>query len=445
METNHYEQELERSRRKAIIKKVIFVLFMIVATIATVNQAVSEHLDSFTFNTSEIPINHTFEQNVSLTENATLFIERIDNESRLNVSYPNATFFGNDTMKTILFNPSVSSMLYQNTTMIATFNLSSDVSNVTTLYTIIAYAIYDNTLITLESEDFLTVQDADYYQNFTTDMLPLERTYKFQVAGPAGRYTNVSCDKDWLDCPDNATFGTDNKTTIPVKISLTVSFETGNHTGNINFTIGNLTRKAKIIIRMKKPDYTFEEYVFTDKCFEESKSGKLLVTYACMEEKAEFDHRQQLELIDKLKAEYQECNCTCEEPEIQYVLRGDIEEAIWTPYQTCIIDLDETRDQLSQCRDEEDTCTTERKACIKDLQEERDEYVECKEALMQNETICLANTFRNAVQREDQARQIRSSIIGTVIKIIITFVILTGGTVYMIYLYRTRKREVTLL
>ena len=379
-----------------------------------------------------------------MIQNATLFISRIDNETRLNITFPNETYYSDSALEQIYFNVSVDALILQNSTLVASFNLSSDVSNITSTYSIIAYVTYDNELVTFKSEDFLTLQDADYYQNFTTDMLPLQRTYEFKIAGPSEQLLNVSCSEAWMECPNNATFGSNNQTTINVKIELASSFAIGNYTGNINFTIGNLTRIAKIIIRIKRPDYSFEEYMFTDKCFEKSLTGKILVTYDCMEEKAEFEHQQQLELIERLKADYQECNFTCEEPETEYVVSGSLEDALAQPYNSCKEDLSETRSQLTKCRENDDACVSDRKACMRDISKERELNDNYTKGMMENETICLANTFSQAVQREDIARQVRKSTIWSVIRIIAGFVFFSVLAGYFIYLYLHRKNEVTL-
>ena len=436
-----YETDLEKSQKTSTIIKLFWLILIVVLLFATIKSAVSDDsdkIDSLYFNTSEIPFHESVEVNVSLIENATLYISRIDNETRLNISYPNETFYDSGSLEHIYFNVTVDSQILQNTTLIASFNLSSNVSNKTNVYSIIAYVTYDNELVGFTSEDFLTLQGADYYMNFTTDLLPLEKNLEFAVAGPSGVTMNVSCSEPWMSCKNNATFGNNNKTNVDVKIILPVSFEVGNYSSHINFTLGNFTRKANIYISLKKPSILIQKYVMTEKCYIFDEDGNVSISLECMEEQANYYHRQQLETYRLLKKNFNVCNCTCEEPETEFVIKGSLEDAIVEPYNSCKEDLKETRNQLSKCRDEDDNCQSERKECNNDLEKERKTFDKFKESTFVNITKHIASTHEDIIDREDITRDVRKS---TIFWTIMMIAMVSFSSFVIYYLKKLKKHH----
>jgi len=404
---------------KWYIKWIIIGICIVVFLGATLFGATASHLDSFDFNTSEIPISKQIDLNITLIQNGTLFIDRVDNEDRLNIQFPNQTYFNATENETILFNVSVNRQFFENTTLIAIFNLSSNINNNTFLYSIVANALYDESLVSYDGENFLTLVKGNFIRNITTNLLPVEwDSFDFKIYGPSETTMEISCPPGWLECPPNATFNTNNISRFEIPYTVPKSAPIGRTTYKINFTLDNISENTKVIFNIKKPDYSFENYVFEERCFKKSKDGDLLVTYDCMKEKENFDHQQQLELIDYLKKEYAEYNESCEEPEVRYILKGNIEDSIWISYETCVYDLNRTRGELNIFRDDLDYCEHERKVCNLDLGDERTKYSECEQELLNNTADHLADTFQTSVDNELKARKIRNSVIKSVFLIL---------------------------
>ncbi len=386
------------------IKDILVTLFIILAGIfmigITLNSAFAATFsENISINNSQLPLITQTHLNITLAQNGTLFIDRLDNESRLAISLPNETFYGNSSSKIIDFNISANVTVTKNTTLTARFNLSSNISNITSIYSISVLVEYipppQPEPVQEEQHSFITIIDGNYVINVTTNVLPKMGEFTYKIGGKSGDTLNLTCPAGWLECP-NKKLTFDSKDTLKFDIDYLVPLDAplGKKEYQLNLSTVNVTRTTKIIFYINEPAITFASYQFGEECFVPVEGNDMFaIAMDCIKEKEEFDAMRLTRLWERMKALRNESPvCGCEpETVTEYVIAGDIEKNVLDDYQQC-------RDDRKKLNDDLDNCHSN----VARVQTDRDK---CQAQFINNESVCLADRFSQGVEQYNNAKE----------------------------------------
>ena len=406
-ELNRQFEEIKKERFDKLKKRAKFVAMVIIAVallLITFKTSCGLMTDNVTINSTQLPHNRLFNLNVTLGVNNTLYIERVDTESRLDISYPEFKTFADDS-EMISFNVSITENITDNATIVSLFNLTNSVNNNSYIYSIVYNYIYvpadeteENTTIIEDKEFFVTIIDGNYLINITTNLLPKEGKLHYDIGGLAGETLTISCPKGWLDCPDDAVFNSNNRTKFDIKYRVPLSAKKANNTYTINLTSGNITRKTKVTFQITEPDITFMNYVFPEDCFVSLDNSDLLaVKYDCVLESQKSIIDNAILYLKNKRNSLNESFCgeICPvKTETEYVMVGNISKSVRDDYDICRNDRDNYKFSLNKCLDTKGRLITN----ISDL----------KNALANNETECLSSVFDTSVQLKTEAEEFKA-------------------------------------
>lgn len=419
------------SEWKTVVVGTFVVLFVIL--VAHTARATTFN-DTIEINNSQLPLlTHTI-RNISLQPNATLIIERMDSDSMLNLSFPNATFYGNDVFRFIRFNISVNGSVTSNKTIIGQLNLSSNVTNHTHLYEIIIHIEYftppQEDPVQEEVEDFLTVMNGNYIRNISTNVLPKSGELSYKIAGKEGDTLKVSCPKGWLDCPSkDVKFKSGNVAKFDIDYTIPLDADLGETTYKINLTTGNISKTTRITFNIKEPEISFANYVFGDECYlpVEGKEGTYAISTDCLEQQESYIHELVSQVFGRERA-INNYTCECEpEVETEYVIVGDIERITMDDYDQCRTDRNTLNDDLNQCHDDVGDAQNQRDKCLTDLND--------------NTSVCLANTFQASVDNVNAAEEKKKKIAKAIWTFIFWFVAGVVAIYTTIKFYYAKRKE----
>lgn len=329
--------------------------------------------------------------NVTLMENATLYISPESVDSRIDYEYPQEVFYDNGSVEEILFNVSVGTTFHENASVTSTFKLSNDLNNNTHIYTLTAKVHVEPKY----KPFFIELVNSNYFINLSTELIPKTGSLNYDVNGLEGELLRIDCDS-WLSCPRNKTFNDQGRAVFSVEYTVPVTAEIGETTRQVRLQTGNVTHRSNVTFNIFDPGLQINTYVFTEDCFVTSDDGQLTVTLECIEEKEAHDIARLTNIINRVRSNL---NATCD-PEIEekLVYYGNIEEQVASELDSCR----ETRDVLIEDVEQfENTISSKQRAlntCQSDLQDARQD-------LLNNESTCLSSVFETSVRLKNDAEQ----------------------------------------
>jgi len=352
-------------------------------------------------NETAIPLKVMNNLTLTLEENATATIERIDNESRLVIDYPQEVNFINVTEKLIEFGVDIIDFVLEEDTMLkAEFLISNDRNNITSQY-ILAVNVTAVNVTAYTQPDFIeisqyniTILNGDFIVNITTDLLPMKGNLFYRVRGRPETPYNISCeDHQYIRvCPKTGTFDSTGMSDFNITYYVGMSAPLGSSEASVNISDGNWTRETKIIFVLSEATVEMMTYVFRDECFV-SIPGQtyLAVTYDCLMEQEEFNIRRLTHFIERQRA-LANTSGYCE-PEIktEYIIGGSVNDTIY--------------EELSICRDDRKGLNNLLANVTMKSMDCENRYNEAHAALMNNESECLQSTFAKAVSIKDEAEK----------------------------------------
>lgn len=420
----YIKKKVEEVRR--FFKLVVIVLLAIVLVTGTLLGALADPVvEGFVINGSEIPFERDVLLNVTLSFNHSLFVERIDDEDRLNIIFPNVTVFVNDSEQ-ITFHVLLADEVSYSDSLVSLFNLSSDLNNVSFLYSIVINVTVPNQSVVNDSSGFfINLVGGDYLVEITTDLLPKNGSLSYAVHGLAGSLLNISCDPGWIVCPESSVFDDGNLTSFVVDYLIPINALLGNHSYNIVLSTENISRNTSVVFSVIEPDINLLSYQFGDDCFREV-DGLLLVTYDCLQAQEEHNIRRLSSVMARLRTLQNDSYCDPEKI-TKYVLAGDINKTVWDDYTTCRSERTDVTSMLREANDQ-----------VLSIQ---NDYDICQTKLLLNESTCLSNVFSTGVRMKKEAEEYKAGVWKGVWTLIIVILILFGLIFAGNYWYKSKKQE----
>lgn len=355
--------------------------------------------------------------NVSLQVNATMFIERIDSETRLNVTYPGSVFFENESME-VLFKITPLNV-QQNNTLQAKFNLSTDINGVSEIYTINVHVIKDEEPGVVETVPhyFLTKLDGDFMINITSDLLPYEGYLNYNIGGVAGEFVNITCPiGSWLSCPKTDLIEADNVSHFKILYNIPLSAPQGERSYLIQFSSGNATLNSTIYFNIADPDLSFKDYEFREDCFVLVNKTKYYLDPKCLEDLENFQMERLSSFWDRIR-EIENISYECEpEIETKYVVTGEVNDVIWEDYNDCKDDKLTCNNNLGRCQETLSTCQSK--------------YDILNEEISKNESMCQSESYQDAVKLQDEYNDRLRKLNSRWIWQIVTIVLIVLGIIF---------------
>ena len=406
-ELNRQFEEIKKERFRELKRRVKLAAMAVIAIafiFLTMKASCGLILENVTINSTQMPYNETLKLNVTLGANNTIYIDRMDNETRLSIDHPAFMTFRNDS-ELIFFNVSITENISENSTLISLFNLTNNVNNNSYIYSIVYNFIYvpideqaENTTVSEDKEFFVTIVEGNYLINITTNLLPKEGKLHYDIGGLAGETLKISCPKGWLDCPDEAVFKSNNRTKFDIKYRVPLSAKKANNTYTVNLTSGNITRHTKITFQITEPDITFMNYVFPEDCFVSLDNSDLLaVKYDCVLESQKSIIDNAILYLKNKRNSLNESFCgeICPvKTETEYVMVGNISRSIREDYEVCRTDRDNYKFSLNKCLDTKGKLITN----VSNL----------KNVIANDETDCLSSVFDTSVQLKADAEKFKA-------------------------------------
>jgi hypothetical protein len=382
------------------MKPFLFAIYavMVILTVASALAADLEY--TATVNSSSLPFGANYSLALTLAPNQTVFLSRTDNESRINVSFPNATFLNetNTTNITIaIMVPAYNVTL--NESLIAGLNITNTLNNLTFSWMANITVLADNGTNASNGTPSLVVRviNGDYVVNITSNLLPIEGNLSYEVQGPAGGLLNISCPGDsYLSCPNQTVFEADNVSRFSIRYRIPITQPDGIVLYTVNLSSENTTRQSNITFVITEPDINQMTFVFREDCFVEVPGENYsTVKYDCILEQEEFNLRRLAQFLERIKAlRNSSAYCSPEiinESKTEYVVAGQVDKVIVDNYEACT--AEKTKLQASY-----DTTTELLHSC----QEQRGV---CQDMLSKNETDAMLEAFayKEKARRESEA------------------------------------------
>jgi len=400
---------------------VLIVLLMFLLTVMSA-LAVEDYVQ---VNESMVPFEQVFELNISLVENATVFLERTDS-SVLLVSFENESFLENASI-ILEFFVELNQTFSENKSLVASFNLTSDVNNNTYEYDILVDFVYGgNDTFVKKTGFFVNVLNGNYVINITTNLLPKNGILGYTIAGKSGENLNISCNHDWVVCPNQSVFGSDNLTSFDVKYTIPISASLGVTSIPVSLVSGNISRTTSIIFEVSDPGLEILTYQFNESCFVGQTDGSFLVKEECLQAQEEYNIQRLSQILSLARAYRENFTCT---PEIltEYIMSGDIEKNVLDDYNVCRKERDGVRDDLKSCLNQNNFLELNN--------------TDLAYALLNNETECRNNLFTTKVRLDTEFKSLKKKHWTTYTVTFGTSIALILTTVGVFFWFKKRREE----
>jgi hypothetical protein len=370
------------------MKKIVFLIvcFCFLPLVLGIDSNIVLNGDVLNSNTS-------LKINVTLQENATLFIDLVESDDRLLYEYDKVVYFENNS-KELEFIFIKNENFVNSTNTNAIFNLTSNVNSNNVLINV-SILINVSDLFEESSSSFVDIVNGEYKIEISTNLIPKTGTLNYEINGNYGDLLSIDCSsKNWFSCPKEKTFNSNNKTTFSVSYSIPSDALIGTFKYPIIVNTSNLTISQNVTFVIFEPELTLNQYVFKDTCFKELDNGELTVTYECLLEKEEHDIRRITQIINKVR---EQRNISCNvDPEIEYVFTGRIEDDLLTLYNNCQDDLSSARISVSNYQSDLSQKEKDLRICNSDKKT-------AQEQLINNESTCLETVFETSVKLKEKA------------------------------------------
>lgn len=363
--------------------------------------------------------------NITLEKNATLFIDPVAVDSRLNISYPASTFYGGGNFSKVNITVVLNEAFTSNATLNASYVLHSDANNNTLDYLLQIHVVPED-LVTEETTFFIDILNGEYIINVSSTLLPKSGELLYRIGGIAQEQLNISCPGEWLGCPESKVFDNEGIAKFAVAYVLPPDTPVGRYSFPVNLTSRNLSIQRNITFVVENPSVLFQRYVFEDRCFLPSVTGELLVTLDCLKEQEEFNNRKTVEYVEQLRTQF---NVSCD-PEIitEHLYVGNVKEEVVAELRACRTERTAVQTQLTEANRE-----LNRKDYV--IQQKDNARQECMDSIQQtvadivgNESTCLETVFGTSVRLKAEADAQKRTILWSVF-----LVILLAGLLYKGY------------
>ena len=392
------------------MKKLIYILtFLLLISLVTAQEV------NITGNLGE-KANHKF--NISLNPSQEAYINLISHDSRILHQYTNVV---NSTNSVVDINLTIDSIFTQNATLISTFEITNNESSTPAYYNLTIH-VQTNSTTGTNSNQNLSIIEGNFTANLTEDQLPYNQTLEFKIGGKSNATLNISCNAEWLSCPNQTTFNQDGNANIQIELNIPHGTQIGNYTLPIFFSTTNQSLTNYIFIILRKEEVTFQPYIFGDECTT-TINGTIFYTSTCVYDMTEYYLKVAKELTEKLNAEI---NATCL-AQTEYIVAGNVSKMMV--------------DELDLCKSDRDSYKGEMDSCNANLQT-------CNNKFLNNESQCWNNIWDYKKDIETDAKteiegnekNVRS--FAKRIYALITILVLIGVGVFLYFYYKKHNKEV---
>lgn len=375
---------------------VKFLLLLIVLVLLSVSFVSAEDVS---LNSSQLPFNGSFNISLSMAVNKTAFFNQSVNDSRVILDFPSSVFFNNTNSSVVVVNYTVLNFSSQSDVNLSSvLNISNSYNNDSALVPLNVFVSFPSSLNV--SEVFtMFVDQGDFHVDITTNLLPAERSFTFELLGLAGESFDIGCD-EWFSCPESAVFGADNTSSVTINVSIPNSAVVGVQQRFIYFSTSNQSKSGVITFNITDPVVTFDEYTWDlERCF--SDDG-LYVTYECMQEYVEWNKNQTAQMFDYLYQLQRDQNFTCE-PNVttEYLMVGNISDEVYNDYDACKTDLSTYRSDFNNCSSKLLTANNENSLCNTDLST-------CKNSLLDKDSAEKRSILQTIKDKDIEYANLRS-------------------------------------
>lgn len=381
------------------MKKLCWLLVLLVVPFVHADVA-----SNVSINYTQLPYVTTYVLNLTLQENATISFFRSDNESLLNVSFPESVFLNASNNASVNITTTVlQHNVSGNETLHARLLLSNDANNITVMFEE-EVQINHNPPATIEEATVFDVRvvNGGFQVNVTSNLLPLDGTLVFQVVGLANATMNITCPTTgFLQCPTTAVFGDDNSSNVSIAYHIPITQADGNVSYQVSFQTGNITRTTDVTFYITEPTLEALSYVFRPDCFVDVPGENYsAVKYDCIQEEEEFNIRRLTQYLERIKA-LRNTTAYCSPEQInttQYIVAGQVDKVIYDEYNVCKDERKLLNDQLTQSADV--------------LHQAESSAGLCQGQLLQNESVALQEAFAYKRDADVMVEQARSYFVG---------------------------------
>lgn len=255
------------------------------------------------------------------------------------------------------------------------------VENVTYNYTIVAN-------ITRETlpEDVLGLQGNNFLRNISTELLPVQDIFKFNITTNPYEQVHISCvgRNNWLDCPGNVTADAQGHVEFTATLNIP-HIAIGKYMYNVTAQVGNLSLMRNITLLVSDPKIS--AILATTDCFISGGNAEIGITMDCF-----WAYQDQIRALwDEFDTEAN-LSCTIVENVTETQVVGSLEKETWDLFTSCNIAKEEIQDQLTSAQN----TITKRD---QELTQERTAKDQCEANLLKKESVYFTKAFNTSTSQ----------------------------------------------
>jgi len=336
--------------RKTILTVVVIILILLTLKIALAYDE-EKH---FYYNESDLPLSSSYQDKLQIEANNTAYFNIIKSNSNATIEVPQPIYFNTTKYQNFSIDFSIIDLAITKNYTIETAIRINTTNDITYELGLFFHIIADEWLVQEIDLYLFYLIDSGYALNITTNLLPTTGSKEFRLNGYTNLTVNITNCGEWLTCPDNFTFIT-NESILYINYSIPINTSPGNYERTFELNSVNVTRTGKFEFHISDPSLILQEYVWRDECFESE--DKLLT---CIREKEEFDKQRLSDIYSLALSKFRNGTETVYNTTEILVMAGSIDDELKILYDSCVEEKNNNNDNLDNCNNKLSSCINEK-------------------------------------------------------------------------------------
>lgn len=355
------------------MKKLVLLLLFSCLLISFVSAVDVTGNDTFVFNSSLLPVNGSFNLELTVVPNETVFLSLLSNDANISFFYED-NYSTNSSLLNLSVPFTVNTLnIFSDEYFNTTFLINNTFSNVSLYYTLFFNIVFDESVNTGDNGAIFYVSDGGTQGiNISDNFLPVvNHSYSYELLGVKGDNVSVSC-SEWFVCPEIIFFGDDNVSRFEVFLSIPETVSMGNYSLFVNFSNSVINRSTVFPVNIYESSFSYDVFVFTDDCYHVGSDGSKYLTLDCAERMTSYYRAVSDEALEYYRNyEFPTCeNITVTE----YVLSGNVEDDFRDLYDKTVIDRD-------TCLADKSVLSSDKGICQSNLASTNNDLSNCQDDL----------------------------------------------------------------
>lgn len=362
---------------------ITIVMFLFIVTIYSA--FAYDSVEITTVNESSLPRNGFFIYNLDGQPNGTAFLNQIEFNDHINLTFPSNLTFGDTNLTSFQVNWAIDDFVVPEDVQFlnTSIQITNDFNNNSHIKGFVFDMVKESLAGVSNVTEFHVLSDG-YNISVSQNLLPKSGNLDFRFQAPQGSKLFISNCGIWLTCPTETYIDTAEKIiSIPYLVPSGTAVGFYDMSFNSSNNQSNVTQIGKVTFDVVPPSILTEQYVFKDECFKDQIS-----LAQCLKEKSEFENRKIAEAIQKL---YNESNNTVYVDREKLVMAGSIDGELKGLYDSCAKDLEGTKANLNEAQAKNSQLVDEKSKFDEFMKEQQQKADDEKKAINESAMQKLAH------------------------------------------------------